>query len=246
MKIYEFFALLGIMTPTMAMAADHFSGSLASQDFYEDRQDDPAPSGPGALTGEFDQLSELALNQEERRHTAAWGAAAALGESSLWMSAALRAYKFSNDDFAWTCAIGTGKYRVYQTPEGHARFHFDMANAGVGIGGLWWPSHTFPLAVFSNVSAQSWSGRAVSDSSDLDPAITSGGFTAITVTADTGIMVFWLADSGMFWEWTVLGVGRSYVASARTDGDVEGRALRRTLGDTRAFGIVNVGVGYRF
>ena len=235
-------------TAAVACGGENFAAQTHARDLIEDEHDDDAPSTSDSNSFLKGPMTDLALSQEEVRHSSRSGISVGAGEASQWMNIALRAYRFLNNDMAIGGSVGGGRFSAVESPEGHARFRMNLKGTGVAARGVWWPSHTLPLGCFSDIAVHKWSGRIGIDGGSADAEVAEGALSATTLSGDAGLMVFWFGDSGIFLEWTIVGIGRSLilVATAPGQGSTEDHALRQYLASERAFGVVNIAVGYHF
>lgn len=209
------------------------------------------PSGSALVESEV-----LALSQTEVRSRFRYGAALALGSLRPWETYAIEGGAILNH--LWYLAMTGGAGRLSTSGmDGGRGYDLNVDSRTVGVDGRWFAPRLDGLSVATYLGYTSWTGRVAfqGGGDELDDEETvaadrrvSVPFEATGLSTALSVAFSWLWDRGIYLEWTVMGVGRTWLVSGSVPhgDDFATAAVRRDLEHVVFFGLADLKIGCFF
>lgn len=225
----------------------------------EEVEEMPASSGPPSTEvvktppDEVSALSdELRFSHEELRSRFDYLVAAGLGSGRPWQGYGLEMGSIVAKDFVAGLFVGGGSFEESGILEERA---YDVRGRTRSAGGSLrlFSSHFTHLSVEGILGYASWEGSVDPHGSDEEEVETaahklSSGFRATGVFAGIAAGFAWVWESGLFLEWTPVGMRVSKMLQKDYDRDNASvdKAVKFAVERASIYGLTNLKVGYLF
>lgn len=204
----------------------------------------------------------LALSQSEMRARFRYLVALAVGNARAWETYALEGGAPLGADAVVSLFAGTGKLSASGI-EDDAAYDLTVQARSTGVDYRWYVPRLDGLSLSTSVGYVAWSGKVDPQGADgdellddgeedaaeasTDPRLTSG-FEATGLFVGVGAAVSWLWESGIYLEWTLVGLRKSKVleSSFDRDSDLAEKVAARDLERMAFYGLANLKLGYFF
>ena len=194
---------------------------------------------------------ELSFSNVEMRAPKLYGVSAGVGASRPWQMYTIDVFAIITPNVTFGMYAGTGQQK--QPGAALSQTYSLKVNARTfGFSGRYFFDRFDGLSVEGLLGYAAWDGRLTPNTGDEDlPSDTdklSAGYHAAGLSGGFGLTVDWIMESGIFFDWMVVGarIGRVQSLDVSRDAPVAERAIKRDLERAAFYGITNVRVGYSF
>lgn len=216
--------------------------------------DDPATQESEANVDAIERMhrDELSYSNDEIRSRYAGGLSVTLGSTRPWQTYSIDAFFLPRSEVAYGLYAGGGSV----TQNGVAfeqTYDLTVQTRAFGVSGRYHFKRLKRISIEALLGYAAWNGRFTphdgnEDEATIDPTKVSSSYRATGLAFGFDCVIDWVWESGVFLDWTPVGVRRSRVLQvdlSRGDASVT-RHVTRDLERAAFYGITNVRVGYLF
>lgn len=226
----------------------HMVDEITIDDGGDDLGSEKEPS-EGDMASGLDEQPALPLTA--RRARFGRGLSLSLGSTRPWQRASLSLYTALDEWSTVGVFAGTGGW----TRDGNLGLKFyDMAvsTKSFGVNGQRWFQDAEHFCLEGTLGYVAWDGkltpRGQVEGEDLSGDALSTGIAGTGLFAGVSFLLGWIWDNGITFDWTILGVQKTYVLKLDQSrvSPAAGTAARSGLTTPEFFGLTGIAIGYRF